>query len=255
MSGHSKWASIKHKKGKEDAKRGQIFTKLIREISIAARLGGGDPDGNPRLRAAISSARAANMPNDNIVRAIKKGTGELEGVTYEEGTYEGYGPGGVAVLVEIMTDNKNRSASDVRRIFSKHNGNMGELGCVAWMFQKRGLIVVDKSAADEDRLMEVALDSGADDINDSESVWEIITSPEGFEAVKRALDEKGIKYILAELSMIPQTTVKLSGREADQMLKLMEALEDSEDVQRVYANFDISEEEMEQLSEGHSASA
>jgi len=248
MSGHSKWASIKHKKGKEDAKRGRIFTKLIREISIAARLGGGDPDANPRLRAVIATAKAANMPNDNITRAIKKGTGELEGVTYEEGLYEGYGPGGVAVLVEIMTDNKNRSASDIRRIFSKHNGSMGESGCVSWMFQKQGLIVVDKENADEDTLMEVILDAGGEDINDSESAWEVVTSPEDFEKVKAAVEEKGIRYTLAELSMIPQTTIKLSGKEAEQMLKLMESLEDSDDVQNVYANFDIAEEEMERLT-------
>jgi YebC/PmpR family DNA-binding regulatory protein len=248
MSGHSKWASIKHKKGKEDAKRGRIFTRLIREISVAARMGGGDPDANPRLRQVISAARAANMPSDNITRAIKKGTGELEGMTFEEGMYEGYGPGGVAIMLEILTDNKNRSVSDIRRTFSKHGGNMGEAGCVAWMFQKKGMIVVEKEQADEDTMMEVALDAGAEDINDSESTWEVITAPEDLETVKGAMDEKGIKYTLAELSMIPQSTVKLSGKEAEQMLKLMEDLEDSDDVQHVYANFDISEEEMERLS-------
>lgn len=248
MSGHSKWASIKHKKGKEDAKRGKIFTKLIREISVAARMGGGDVDGNPRLRAAISAAKAANMPNDNITRAIKKGTGEIEGVSYEEGSYEGYGPGGTAVLVEIMTDNRNRTTSDVRRIFTRHNGNLGEAGCVSWMFSKKGLIVVEKESSDENTVMEAALDAGADDIKDSGSSWDVIAEPAAFDSVKKAIEDKAIKYTFAEVSMMPQTTVKLSGKDAENMLKLMEALEDCDDVQKVYANFDISDDEMERLS-------
>jgi len=248
MSGHSKWASIKHKKGKEDAKRGRLFTKIMREIMVAARIGGGDAESNPRLRTALSAARAANMPKDNIISAIKKGTGELEGVSYEEATYEGYGPGGVAVLVEAMTDNRNRTTAELRKIFSKCGGNLGESGCVNWMFQRRGLIVIDKKEASEEQVMEVALDAGADDIKDSESVWEVIMSPEQFEAVKSAFDQKGIKYSLAQVSMYPQTTVKLTGKEAEQMLRLMEGLEEHDDVQNVYANFDIEEEELEHLS-------
>jgi YebC/PmpR family DNA-binding regulatory protein len=248
MSGHSKWASIKHKKGKEDAKRGRIFTKLMKEISIAARMGGGDTDSNPRLRSAIAAAKAANMPNDNIARAVKKGTGEMEGVSYEEGSYEGYGPGGAAVMVEILTDNRNRTTSDVRHIFTKFNGNLGETGCVGWMFNKRGLFLVDKETIDEDGLMEVVLDAGAEDISDAGAAWEVVTSPEDFENVRQTLEEKEINTILAELSMIPQTSVELSGKKAEQMLKLMDALEDCEDVQKVFANFDISEEEMERLS-------
>jgi YebC/PmpR family DNA-binding regulatory protein len=248
MSGHSKWASIKHKKGKEDAKRGKLFTKIIREIIVAARLGGGDPNSNPRLRTALDKAKAANMPKDNIVNAIKKGTGELEGVKYEEALYEGYGPGGVAVLVEVMTDSKNRTSSEIRKIFSRGGGNLGESGCVAWMFSKKGLIVFDKSAVSEDQLMEVALEAGADDVKDSESVWEVTTSPESYEAVKKAFEDKGLKSTMAELAMIPQTTVKLSGKEAEQMVRLVEALEEHDDVQNVYSNFDISEEELQRIS-------
>ncbi len=248
MSGHSKWHSIKHKKSKEDAKRGKLFTKLMREIMVAARLGGGDPDANPRLRQAIAAAKAANMPKDNIITAIKKGTGELEGVAYEEATYEGYGPGGVAVLVETMTDNRNRTTAEIRKIFSRAGGNLGEAGCVSWMFQRKGLIVFDKKEVSEDEVMEVALEAGADDVKDSESVWEVICEPDQFEKVKEAFDKKGLKYTLAQIAMIPQTTVKLSGKEAEQMVKLMEALEEHDDVQNVYSNFDIAEEELQRLS-------
>jgi len=248
MSGHSKWASIKHKKGKADAQRGQIFTKLIKEITVAARMGGGDPEGNARLRSAVLAAKAQNMPGDNITRAIKKGTGELEGTHYEEFTYEGYGPGGVAVMVEVMTDNKNRTTSDIRRLFTRNAGNLGEAGCVSWMFEKKGLIVFDKAKTSEDALMEVALDAGAEDVNDSESVWEVIASAADFEQVKKAFDERKLAYESAQLSMVPQTTVKLEGKDAEHMLKLMEQLEGSDDVQHVYANFDISLTEMEKLS-------
>jgi len=248
MSGHSKWASIKHKKGKADAQRGQVFTKLIKEITVAARMGGGDPEGNARLRSAVATAKAQNMPGDNITRAIKKGTGELEGIHYEEFTYEGYGPGGVAVMVEVLTDNKNRTTADVRRIFTRNAGNLGEGGCVSWMFDKKGLILFDKAKATEDQLMEVALDAGAEDVNDAENVWEVITTAADFEKVKKAFDDRKMAYESAQLSMIPQTTVKLEGKDAEHMLKLMEQLEDSDDVQHVYANFDISLKEMEKLS-------
>ena len=248
MSGHSKWSSIKHKKGKADATRGKIFTKLIKEITVAAREGGGDPDGNPRLRTAIQAAKAANMPAANIEKAIKKGTGELPGVSYEEVTYEGYGPGGVAVLVETLTDNKNRAVSDIRHIFATHGGNLGEVGCVGWMFERKGIIQVDKGKVDEDQLMEAVLEAGALDMTSEEDYFEIVTPFEKFEAVKKALDEKNIPTIQAELTMIPQTNIKLEGKQAEQMLKLMEALEDHEDVQKVYANFDIATEIMEKLS-------
>ncbi len=249
MSGHSKWSTIKHKKGAADAKRGKIFTKIIKEITIAARTGGGDVDGNSRLRQAIAAAKAENMPKDNIEKAIKKGTGELEGgAAYEEVTYEGYGPGGVAVLVEVMTDNKNRTVAEIRHIFSKHGGNLGENGCVAWMFEKKGNIVVSKDDVDEDHLMECALEAGAEDVAESESEYEVITEPGIFENVRSAMDEAEIKYILAEISMIPQNTVKLEEDKANQMLKLMEKMEDNDDVQHVYANFDISDEIMERLS-------
>jgi len=249
MAGHSKWAQIKRKKAATDAKRGKIFTKLIREITVAARLGGGNPENNPRLRAAIAAARAENMPKENIERAIKRGTGELDGgVNYEEITYEGYGPGGVAVLIEAMTDNRNRTIAEIRRIFSRCNGNLGESGCVSWMFEKKGLIVVDKGKVDEDTLMEVALEAGAEDIKEGEREYEVITSPKDFEEVKKALADRGIEYQMAEVTMYPQTVVKLEGKEAEQMLRLMEMLEDNDDVQRVYANFDIPEKAMEQLS-------
>ncbi len=248
MSGHSKWSTIKRKKGAMDAKRGKIFTKLIKEITISARLGGGDPIANPRLRSAIAAARAENMPKENIERAIKKGTGELEGIAYEEVTYEGYGPGGSAVLLETLTDNKNRMVSDIRRLFTKNNGNLGETGSVSWMFNKKGLIVLNKETVSEDQLMEIALEAGAEDIRDEETTFEVLTAPEDFEQVKRAIQEAGLAMELADISMIPISTIKLEGKEAEQMLRLMEALEDNDDVQKVYANFDISDEEMERLS-------
>ena len=248
MSGHSKWSSIKHKKGAADAKRGQIFTKIIKEISVAARLGGGDPDGNPRLRTAIALAKADNMPKDNIERAIKKGTGELEGVHYEESVCEGYGPNGVAILVDLVTDNKNRTMAELRHAFTKHNGNIGITGCVGWMFAKKGLLSFDKDSVDEEKLMEVALDAGAEDISDEGSTLEVITNPNDFEKVKEAIDKSDMQYIFAKVTMVPQNTVKLEGKEAEQALKLVEALEDSDDVQNVYANFDISDEIMDKLT-------
>jgi YebC/PmpR family DNA-binding regulatory protein len=248
MSGHSKWSTIKRKKGAADAKRGKVFTKIIKEIMVAARMGGGDVNANPRLRTAVLAAKAENMPRDNIDRAIKKGTGELEGVNYEEITYEGYGPGGVAMLVEVMTDNKNRTVAEVRHILAKQNGNLGEGGCVSWVFEKKGLISIDKAGVDEDRLMEAALDAGALDIKDSGKEFDVTTSPASFESVKKKLEESGFKSTYAEVTMVPQTTVRITGKEADQMLKLMEGLEDLDDVQKVYANFDITDEEMERLS-------
>ena len=243
MSGHSKWSSIKHKKGAADAKRGKIFTKLIKEITVAARMGGsGDPDANPRLRTAILAAKAENMPKDNIERGIKKGTGELEGVDYEENTYEGYGPGGAAVFLESLTDNKNRAVADIRHIFAKCGGNLGENGCVAWMFDKKGYIVVESSAVDEDSLMETALDAGAEDVREDGSNFEVISAPEDFEAVRAAIDEKGIPCLDAEVTMLPQTVTSLQGKEADQMIRLMDMLDDCEDVQKVYTNADIPDE-------------
>jgi YebC/PmpR family DNA-binding regulatory protein len=250
MSGHSKWSTIKRKKGAIDSKRGKIFTKLIKEITLAARLGGGDIEGNARLRSAVLAAKDENMPKDNIDRAIKKGTGELAGgAAYEEVTYEGYGPAGVAVIVEVMTDNKNRTVAEIRHIFSKHGGNLGENGCVFWMFDKKGSIVLDKKTVTEDVLMEVALEAGADDVRDQETEWEVITEPAAFEAVKRAIEQKGWKYLEARVGMIPQNTIKLEAGKAEQMLRLMEKLEDNDDVQNVYANFDISDEVMEKLSQ------
>jgi YebC/PmpR family DNA-binding regulatory protein len=248
MSGHSKWSTIKRKKGKADAARGKAFTKLIKEITVAAREGGGDPDGNPRLRSAIQAARAANMPAANIEKAIKKGTGELPGVSYEQVNYEGYGPGGVAVLVETLTYNKNRSVSEIRHIFSRHGGNLGEVGCVGWMFERRGIIQVEKARSDEDQLMEVALEAGALDMSSEEDYFEIVTPFEKFDAVKKALSQKSIPVAQAELTMIPQTNIKLVDKQAEQMLKLMEDLEDHDDVQKVYANFDIDVEIMERIS-------
>ena len=248
MSGHSKWATIRHKKGAADAKRGKVFTRLIKELMVAARMGGGNPEGNPRLRAAVLAAKAENMPKDNIDRAIKKGTGELEGVNYEEMMYEGYGPGGVAVLVDIMTDNRNRAASEVRHIFSRNNGNLGEAGCVAWMFNKKGSIVFDKKAVQEEELLELALEAGAEDVKDEEDQFEVVSSPEDFAAVKTAFDEKGLKYELAEITMAPQTTVRIEDpKMAQQLLRLMDTLEESDDVQNVYANFDIPDDIMESL--------
>jgi YebC/PmpR family DNA-binding regulatory protein len=248
MSGHSKWSRIKRQKGATDAKRGQVFTKLIKEITVAARLGGGDPEGNARLRTAIAAAKADNMPKDNIERAIKKGTGELEGVSFEELVYEGYGPGGAAILIEAMTDNRNRTSAEIRNIFSKSSGNLGEAGCVAWMFDKKGYIVVEKSAVDEEQLMELALDAGAEDIQEGEKEFEVIIDPGAFDAVKEALDGAGIAYLLAEVTMHPQSVVQLEGKNAEHMLRLMEQLEDQDDIQKVYANFDIPEGVMEQLS-------
>ncbi len=244
MSGHNKWSTIKHKKGAADAKRGKMFSKLIKEITIAARMGGGDLEGNPRLRTAVLAARTANMPKDNIDRAIKRGTGEIEGVTYEEITYEGYGPGGVAVLLEALTDNKNRTVAEIRHIFDKYNGNLGESGCVAWMFDKKGMIEIASGSLTEDEVMELALESGAQDVTNAGETFEITTEPSDFEAVRKAVEHKGWKIELAEITMIPQTTVKLDGKKAEQMLKMMDVLDDHEDLQKVFANFDISEEEM-----------
>ena len=242
MSGHNKWASIKHKKGAVDAKRGKVFTKLIKEITVAARGGGGDPDGNPRLRSAILAAKSENMPKDNIERAIKKGTGELEGVSYEESIYEGYGPGGAAVMVETLTDNKNRAVAEIRHIFSKNGGSLGENGCVAWMFDKKGYINVEKGGVNEDVLMETSIEAGAEDVREDENGFEIITVPEDFETVKAALEAASIPFLEAEITMLPQSTADLKGKEAEQMVRLMESLEDCDDVQKVYTNADIPEE-------------
>lgn len=248
MSGHSKWASIKHKKAKMDSKRGRVFTKLIKEITTAARIEGGDESSNPRLRQAIAVAKSMNMPQSNIERAVKKGTGELPGITYEEGVYEGYGPGGVAILIEVLTDNKNRSVSDIRHILSKHNGNMAEVGAVAWIFEKKGLIVVDNFNGDEDSLMETALEAGAEDFVAEDSTYEIVVAAEDFEAVKDGIENAGIQFASAEITMIPKSTVKIEGKNAELVLKLMEAIEDHEDVQNVYANFDIDPEMLREVS-------
>lgn len=242
MSGHSKWSSIKHKKAAVDAKRGKVFTKLIKEITVAARMGGGDVSANPRLRTAVQAAKSGNMPKDNLERAIKKGTGELEGVSYEESTYEGYGPGGAAILIEILTDNKNRAVADIRHIFSKCAGNLGENGCVAWMFDKKGYIAIEKASADEDLVMETAIDAGAEDVREDEDNFEIITEPDDFEAVKEAIDAASISYFDAEITMLPQSTTNLEGKEAEQMVRLMGMLDDCEDVQKVYTNADIPDE-------------
>ncbi len=247
MSGHSKWATIKHKKGALDAKRGKIFTRLIREISMAAK-NGGDPVMNPRLRTAIAAAKAENMPYDNVKRAIQRGTGELPGVTYEEITFEGYGPGGVAVLVEVTTDNRNRTVSEMRHAFSKNGGNMGEAGSVAWMFSKKGDIVIPKTAAKEDDLMTIVLDAGADDLKDDGESWEILTEPAAYEPVIEALTKAGIKPEVAQIGMIPQNYIKLEGHQASTMIRLMEALEDQDDVQNVYANFDIDQKQLEEVA-------
>jgi YebC/PmpR family DNA-binding regulatory protein len=242
MSGHSKWSSIKHKKGITDSRRGKIFTKLIKEITVAARMGGGDINSNPRLRTAVQAAKSENMPKENIERAVKKGTGELEGVFYEESIYEGYGPGGAAVYIESVTDNKNRAVADIRHILNKAGGNLGSNGCVAWMFEKKGYIVVENQSVDEDALMEVTIDAGAEDVREDNGNYEIITAPKDFEAVKTAIDKASIHYIVAEITMFPQSTVNLQGKEAEQMLSLMETLEDCDDVQKVYTNADIPEE-------------
>jgi YebC/PmpR family DNA-binding regulatory protein len=249
MSGHSKWNTIKRKKGAADAKRGKIFTKLIKEITLAARLGGPDQEGNARLRQAIMAAKEENMPKDNIDRAVKKGAGAADGSAgYEEVVYEGYGPGGVAVLVEAMTDNKNRTVAEVRHIFSKHGVNLGENGCVSWIFEKKGSILLDKKSVSEDVLMEIALDAGAEDVREEENEFEVVTDPAMFEQVKKAIDDKGIKHIKAEVTMIPQNEVRLDADKGVQMLKLMEKMEDNDDVQHAYANFDIPDDIMEKFS-------
>jgi YebC/PmpR family DNA-binding regulatory protein len=247
MSGHSKWSTIKHKKAAQDAKRGAIFTKIIKELTVSARLGGSEVDANPRLRTAMLKAKAVNMPQDTIQRAIMKGTGELPGVSYEEITYEGYGPGGVAMIVTALTDNRNRTVAEIRKIFSKNGGNLGEAGCVAWMFQKKGLIVVDQEKIDEDELLAIALDAGAEDVRPSEAIYEVVTAVEEFEPVKQAILAKGVEPTSSEISLIPQTTVRLEGNQARQLLKLMEELEDHDDVQNVYANFDIPDEVMAEV--------
>jgi YebC/PmpR family DNA-binding regulatory protein len=247
MSGHNKWSTIKHKKGAADAKRGKLFSKLIKEITVAARTGGGDIEGNARLRSAVATAKAANMPKDNIERAIKKGTGELEGYNLEETTYEGYGPGGVAVLVNVLTDNKNRAVADIRHLFSKHNGNLGETGCVNWMFDKKGFASVPKDAADENTLYDLALEVGAEDISDEGDAFEIFIAPEDIETLREALEGQDIKYDQLEVQMVPQTNVTLTGKQAQQTLKLLDALEELDDVQSISSNFDISDEEMAQM--------
>ncbi|MDL2286464.1 YebC/PmpR family DNA-binding transcriptional regulator [Desulfococcaceae bacterium OttesenSCG-928-F15] len=242
MAGHSKWANIRHKKGKEDIRRGKIFTKLAKEIMVAAKLGGADASSNPRLRAAMLAARAENMPKDNIERAIKKGVGDLDGANYEEIVYEGYGPSGAAVLVEVMTDNKNRTVGEVRHAFSKCGGNLGANGCVAWMFDKKGLIVVEKAEVDEEALMEAAIEAGAEDVREEEDCFEIFTAPQDFDAVRDALETAGFEMSMAEISMIPQTMTKLEGKDASQMVRLMEMLEDNDDVQKVHTNADIPDD-------------
>jgi YebC/PmpR family DNA-binding regulatory protein len=244
MSGHSKWHSIKHKKGATDAKRGKLFTKFIKEITVAARTGGGDPDANARLRKAVLDAKAGNMPNDTIDRAVRRGTGAEDGVTYDEITYEGYGPGGVAMLIEAMTDNRNRTVAEIRHTFSKNGGNLAAAGAVAWLFEKKGYIVIDKAARPEEELFDIAIEGGADDVRDDGENFEIITSPENFESVQSAIKSAGIEPQVAEVSMVPQTYIKLEGSSAQQMLRLMEAMEDHDDVQKVYANFDIDEADM-----------
>ncbi|HEV2245900.1 MAG TPA: YebC/PmpR family DNA-binding transcriptional regulator [Terriglobia bacterium] len=249
MSGHSKWATIKHKKGAADAKRGKLFTKLIKEIAVAARIGGGDPDSNPRLRTAIADAKAVNMPADNIKRGIQRGTGELPGVQYEEIVYEGYGPSGVALIMEIATDNRNRTLAELRHILSKHGGNLGETGCVTWIFSKRGYIVIEKSKVEEDALLELITEAGADDMREDGDNWEILCPVENFQHVLDTLNKAGITPAAAELAMVPQTQVKISGKPADQVLRLMDELDEHEDVQHVYANFDIEDAELQSLAQ------
>lgn len=248
MSGHSKWHSIKHKKAAADSKRGRIFTRLIREMTAAARMGGGDPDANPRLRLAVATAKANNMPAENIKRAIMRGTGELPGVSYEDVNYEGYGPGGVAIYMHVLTDNKNRTVAELRHILSKNGGNLGESGCVGWMFERKGYFVVEKAGTDEEKLLETALGAGADDLREDGSNFEILSTPEAFDDVKSSLESAKIPLAAAEISMVPQNYVKLEGKHAQTMLKLMEALEDHEDIQNVWANFDIDEAELKEAS-------
>lgn len=245
MSGHSKWHSIKHKKGALDAKRGKIFTRIIKELTVAARVGGGDPGMNPRLRTIIADAKAVNMPADNIARAIRRGTGEEPGVTYEEITYESYGPGGAAIIIEVMTDNKNRTVGELRHMLSKHGGNLGESGSVAWMFDKKGYIVIEKAKADEESLMAAALDAGADDLKDDDDNWEVISAPAAHEGVVEAVKKLGIEPVTSQIAMLPQNYIKLEGKTAQQMIRLMEALDDHDDVQHVWANADIEEKEIE----------
>ncbi len=247
MSGHSKWSSIKHKKGAADAKRGKIFTKLIREITVAARMGGGDPGGNPRLRAAILAARAENMPKENIERGIKKGTGELEGVSYDEVTYEGYGPGGVAVLVDCLTDNRNRTVADLKYIFDRNGGALGEPGSVSYRFKKKGLIVIEKSAVEEDQLLALALEAGAEDVKDGGGQFEVICAPSDIETIRTAIEAADISYVSSEVSKIPQDTISLEGKKAQQMVNLVDALEDNDDVSNVHSNCDIPDSVMEAL--------
>jgi len=248
MSGHSKWATIKHKKAAVDARRGKVFTKLIRELTSAARMGGGDADMNPRLRTAVAAAKTANMPSDTIQRAIKKGTGELPGEIYEEITYEGYGAGGIAILVDVLTDNKNRTVAEIRHLFAKHGGNLGETGCVAWMFARKGLIALSTHQTDEDTLLELVLEAGGDDIKTEGDVYEIVTAPEAFEDVRSTLEQKGLTLDVAEVTMMPQNTVPVEGKQAEQVLRLMEALDDQDDVRKAHANFDISDEVMAALA-------
>ena len=245
MSGHSKWHSIKHKKGAADAKRGKVFTRIIKELTVAARDGGGDPDSNPRLRTVVADAKAANMPADNIKRAIRRGTGEEPGVSYEEVTYEAYGPGGAALLIEVLTDNTNRAVGEIRHLLSKHGGNLGTTNSVAWMFTKHGHLLVDKDGVDEETLMTVAIDAGADDFREDEDAWEVVTSPEAYEAVLAAVRQAGVEPLSARLAMLPQNYVKLEGAPARQILKLMDVLEDHDDVQHVWSNFDIDAKEIE----------
>lgn len=245
MSGHSKWHSIKHKKAAVDAKRGKLFTKIIRELTVAARIGGGDPDSNPRLRTALQSARGANMPQENIKRAIKKGTGELPGQVYEAVTYEGYGPGGVAVFLECLTDNRNRTVAEIRHFLTKHGGNLGEAGSVNWIFERKGFITLSSGDISEDAVLDIVLEAGAEDLKSNEDVFEVYTPFEGYEPTRQALEDSGIELLASELTMIPSTEVKLEGKSAARMLRLMESLEDHDDVQHVYANFDIDESEME----------
>ena len=244
MSGHSKWHTIKHKKGAADAKRGRVFTKIIKEITVAARVGGGDPNGNPRLRTVLAAAKSANMPKDNIEKAIKKGTGELAGVSYDEVSYEGYGPGGVAMFVQALTDNRNRTLPEIRHLFSKFGGNLGESNCVGWMFEKKGYLVVAKAAANEDTLMEVVIEAGGDDVRDDGDNWEIFTPTERLEQVREAITGKGIAVATAEVSMVPKNTVKVEGKNAQRVLAMMEGLEEHDDVQNVWANFDIDDAEI-----------
>ncbi|HEY3165612.1 MAG TPA: YebC/PmpR family DNA-binding transcriptional regulator [Candidatus Binatia bacterium] len=248
MSGHSKWSTIKHKKAAKDAKKGKLFTKFIKEITVAARMGGGDLNSNPRLRTAVTTARAASMPGENIDRAIKKGTGELEGVTYEEIQYEGYGPGGAAIIAQVLTDNKNRTVSEVRRLFAKHGGNLGETGCVSWMFDKKGLITIEKSQVDEERLMGIVLDAGAEDVRDEDDLFEVVTPAEDFAAVKDRLDHEKIVVASAQVTLVPKNTVDVDAKHVEQILKLTEELEDHDDVQSVSANFNIPNELMDKAS-------